>query len=170
MKHCVVPLANVRKASITEPLQGYFTTVKRETLLKLQNKVLNQPRFLTQQRVSQSGSQATIICCLPLKEQQTVKVWQDCKLPLSRTGAPAGCLYVPLEAGGGPLGGPEAVPGAVHDTVNYSRLPPRPSRKRSGLSQPQNSLHFKSTWRPLRVWPTHNAMRDPRNTETHSGH
>lgn len=39
MKYCAVLLANVRKASDTQHMQGYFTRVKRESLLKLQTKL-----------------------------------------------------------------------------------------------------------------------------------
>lgn len=55
MKHCVVPLAHVRKASITEHLQGYFHDSKTRN------------SFETAKQSSESVTVPHAAACLPVR-------------------------------------------------------------------------------------------------------
>lgn len=158
MKHCST-VSQRYKANVTLPMQGYFTTVKPLLFFLLKR---NQKSWLCHAFAS------SIVSHNQDRRQHSSAV-SALEPPLSEPDLPrrADFTYRWMFA---------AARMAVRRQYLVQYMIPLtrgvcPGVPLNGsLSQPDNSLQFKSTWRPLKIWPAHNAMREPGNTEAQKGH
>lgn len=110
--------------------QRYSTHARlfRKTRIQNQKKTLVLWRLCGQDR----GQRSSVVSAL---ERAAAEPLTGRRLPPSRTHwCRAGRPDLPLDAGGGPHRGPEAVPGAVHGSGSQRRVSPCPSEKRQSFA------------------------------------
>lgn len=145
------------KANVTQHMKGCFTTVKHDTSF-----FKARPKTLT--LTTRMGGNIHVLC-LPLKERH----WSpDPPLSGPDLARRAASTYRWMLAAAR-MAVRRQYLGQYMVPFTTGRCPGVPLRN-GRLSQPDNSLQFKSTWRPLKIWPAHNAMREPGTTEAQKGH